>query len=500
MPPTPARSMARRRRSGPWGSGGRPQVKVSGKWYSSGGSDVLGQVDDGVLERQQRPRIDLEGQVEVERPSAALLGVQVDLPRLAQRVGLDEMALVVDVEAVVDRMVLQVGDIPRDVDDGHSRQSLPAAGRGPTAGSGRCRYGRGTWTTTCSWPSATGSSTPCRARSRRRRGLAAPGERPGPVRHRPGRRPSRPRGPRRGRAGVLSEESGRASPRVGVHRRGRPRGRLHQRLTGHPVVRHEHLRARRGRPPGGGRGQPRQRECVTTPCGAAARGAGPTGWRRRVARAATRPSWRSSGMPARHLGWAQFRAFGAAALEMCAVADGTLDAFSVGGRGPPGSVGLPGRGARVHRGRSHRGRPRRARTRHHGVLGSPGGCRIRNAGADGGPAAVVTGRGRVGHRWPAGVGFVEPNSPVALVCHIGEPTARRRRAIAPNPMPIGRAYRPGWNTGLTCIRTCASSAGAGISATRSGQTDRCVHPTEATSSGLQRGFAVVRSSRSRLPH
>jgi fructose-1,6-bisphosphatase/inositol monophosphatase family enzyme len=38
-----------------------------------------------------------------------------------------------------------------------------------------------------------------------------------------------------------------------------------------------------------------------------------------------------SGFPRRHLGWAQFRAFGAAALELCAVAEGTLDAFSVGG-------------------------------------------------------------------------------------------------------------------------------------------------------------------------
>ncbi len=37
-----------------------------------------------------------------------------------------------------------------------------------------------------------------------------------------------------------------------------------------------------------------------------------------------------TGMPSRHLGWAQFRAFGAAALELCAVADGTLDAFVVG--------------------------------------------------------------------------------------------------------------------------------------------------------------------------
>jgi myo-inositol-1(or 4)-monophosphatase len=39
-----------------------------------------------------------------------------------------------------------------------------------------------------------------------------------------------------------------------------------------------------------------------------------------------------SGYPRRHLGWAQFRALGSAALEMCAVADGMLDVFSVAGR------------------------------------------------------------------------------------------------------------------------------------------------------------------------
>ncbi len=34
-----------------------------------------------------------------------------------------------------------------------------------------------------------------------------------------------------------------------------------------------------------------------------------------------------SGLPPRHLGWAQFRAFHASALDLCAVADGTLDGF-----------------------------------------------------------------------------------------------------------------------------------------------------------------------------
>ncbi|HSL59807.1 MAG TPA: inositol monophosphatase family protein [Acidimicrobiales bacterium] len=34
-----------------------------------------------------------------------------------------------------------------------------------------------------------------------------------------------------------------------------------------------------------------------------------------------------SGLPERHLGWRQFRSLGASALDVCAVADGTFDAF-----------------------------------------------------------------------------------------------------------------------------------------------------------------------------
>jgi myo-inositol-1(or 4)-monophosphatase len=36
-----------------------------------------------------------------------------------------------------------------------------------------------------------------------------------------------------------------------------------------------------------------------------------------------------SGLPTRHLGWAQYRALGAASLEICLVADGSLDAYGV---------------------------------------------------------------------------------------------------------------------------------------------------------------------------
>ena len=80
---------------------------------------VVGQAEHGVLEGEQHARVDVEREVQVERPAAAVLGVQVDLPDLAQGVRLDEVALVVDVEAVVDGVVLQVRDVPGHVDGCH---------------------------------------------------------------------------------------------------------------------------------------------------------------------------------------------------------------------------------------------------------------------------------------------------------------------------------------------------------------------------------------------
>ncbi len=84
--------------------------------------DVVGQAHYGVLEGEQGARIDVELDVQVDRTTAAVLGVQVDLPGLAQGVGLDEVALVVDVEAVGDRVVLEIGDETGDVDGGHRPQ------------------------------------------------------------------------------------------------------------------------------------------------------------------------------------------------------------------------------------------------------------------------------------------------------------------------------------------------------------------------------------------
>ena len=80
---------------------------------------VVGQLGDDVLEREEDARLDLQREVEVERAVAALLGMEVDLPHLAQRVRLDEVAFVVHVEAVVDRVVLELGDVAGDVDGGH---------------------------------------------------------------------------------------------------------------------------------------------------------------------------------------------------------------------------------------------------------------------------------------------------------------------------------------------------------------------------------------------
>ena len=86
--------------------------------------------------------------MQVERAAAGLLGVQVDLPRLAQRVGLDEVALVVHVEAVVDGVVLELGDEPGDVDGGHGQ---PAT----ATGSATCRRMPGDRRRACSRCSTT---------------------------------------------------------------------------------------------------------------------------------------------------------------------------------------------------------------------------------------------------------------------------------------------------------------------------------------------------------
>ncbi len=98
---------------------------------------VLGQEDNGILERKEDAGVDVQGEVQVQRAAAPLFGVQIDLPDLPQGVGLDEVPLVVDVESVVDGVVLQVGDVPRDVNGSHNPESLGRNHQVGVRGAGR---------------------------------------------------------------------------------------------------------------------------------------------------------------------------------------------------------------------------------------------------------------------------------------------------------------------------------------------------------------------------
>ena len=145
-PPMPATSVASTSRSGGSGSGGSIQVKCSGKEKPSGRLGVGILVGGhGVLEPEQGAGVDVERQVEVDGALAGLLGVEVDLPGLAQRVRLDEVALVVDVEAVPDGVVLQVGDEPGHVDDRHAVPSLAPVPVRSVVGTPACHYREGSW-------------------------------------------------------------------------------------------------------------------------------------------------------------------------------------------------------------------------------------------------------------------------------------------------------------------------------------------------------------------
>ena len=126
-PPTPASSVASTEQVGRLGQRRQRPREVEREEELVGGLLVVGEADEGVLEAEQDTRVDLEREVEVDRAFAPFFGVQVDLPRLAQRVRLDEMTLVVHVESVLDRVILQIGDEPGNVDDGQSASLLEGA-------------------------------------------------------------------------------------------------------------------------------------------------------------------------------------------------------------------------------------------------------------------------------------------------------------------------------------------------------------------------------------
>ena len=76
-------------------------------------------------------------------------------------------------------------------------------------------------------------------------------------------------------------------------------------------------------------------------------------------------------VPAPYLGWRRYRALGAAALDLCAVADGTLDGYIDCMHGRARKLGLPGRPARLCRGRRLRRRCRGTRARREGPFRPP---------------------------------------------------------------------------------------------------------------------------------
>jgi hypothetical protein len=80
---------------------------------------VVGEAHDRVFEGEQGARIHVEFDVKVDGPPAAIFRVQVNLPGLAQGVGLYEVAFIVHVESVRDRVVLKIRDKPSDVNSGH---------------------------------------------------------------------------------------------------------------------------------------------------------------------------------------------------------------------------------------------------------------------------------------------------------------------------------------------------------------------------------------------
>jgi myo-inositol-1(or 4)-monophosphatase len=291
---------------------------------------VLGQVDHGILERKQGARVHFEGEVQVERAAASLFGVQVDLPGLAQGVGLDEVAFVVDMESVVDRVVLQIGYVSGDIDDRHSGESLLAR-----------------------FPCSAGLTSPDIVADVDDDALLA-------VCHRvvdavPVALAEvadwRPAGERAGQyaidlvadrvvleilegtgIGVVSEESG-------VHRADAPLVAVVDPVDGS-------TNAARGIP------WYATSICVLDDDGPrvavvgnlasgvryhAVRGGGAWSGERPLTTSGCQVLRQAvvavAGLPARHLGWAQFRAFGAAALELCAVGEGHLDAFVMGEHG-----------------------------------------------------------------------------------------------------------------------------------------------------------------------
>jgi myo-inositol-1(or 4)-monophosphatase len=306
--------------------------------------DVLGQPEHGVFEGQQRPGIHFEGEVEVEGSTAAVFGMELHLPDLAQRVGFDKVPLVVHVEAVIYGMVLEIGHVSGHVDDCHRIFILPG---GPGLGDGRraaapvFRWGRDLRyrpgmddTTLLEVLHATASSIADALENLDDWGLA--GTTADQYRHDLVADAAGLKVLEEADVGVLSEESGVQNPGrdlivvidpvdgstnaskgipwfatslCAVDRQGARAALVVNQASG---VRFEAVR-------GGGA---RRDGVPIQPSGCQALGEAIVAF---------------SGYPPRHFGWLQYRCLGSAALDLCAVAEGVLDAYAVVGGSRLGS-------------------------------------------------------------------------------------------------------------------------------------------------------------------
>ena len=187
---------------------------------------------------------------------------------------------------------------------------------------------------------------------------------------------------RRAGLGVLSEESGVHEPGGGDPGRARSGGRLDQRQPRHALV--EHQPVRRSTPTGRG-----PRWWWTRPRGArfeAVRGGGARLDGRPIAPSACTRLGEAviglNGYPRQYLGWKQFRALGATALDLCAVAAGILDGYVDCTRRGSAPWDYLGRDAGVS------GGGRRDRRRRGGGPGRPGPDGPPHAGRGGHPGAA----------------------------------------------------------------------------------------------------------------
>ena len=268
--------------------------------------------------------------MQVEGTAAGLLGMEVDLPRLAKRVGLDEVTLVVHVEPVVDGMVLEVGDEHGDIDGCHAVQTARKgclSARLPVvrvvseasipdlldevAGLVAASLGRvEDWGLSGARPGQYHSDVAADAIAVERltgAGVGVVSEESGP--HHPDRDIVVVVDPLDGSTNAAHGVQWYATSLCAIDRDG-PLAAV--------VVDLAHDRWYRARRGGGATrdGQPVRPAAVT---------------------AVDEALVGLSGLPPRHLGWRQYRALGASALDLCAVADGTLDGFvdcSIDAHGP----------------------------------------------------------------------------------------------------------------------------------------------------------------------